>query len=134
MLARLRFPNAMAKSSSFARRSSLMPVKNMASQCFSQSTTVASVLNSALPGALYGMRVVELQGPQPATPICGQMLSDFGADVIRVDRIATPQSDSAAVQLQEDAMFTRGKRSIAIDTTTATIYSITHKIRQRAHI
>ncbi|MBT6212970.1 MAG: CoA transferase, partial [Actinobacteria bacterium] len=36
-------------------------------------------------GALDGVRVVELAGIGPG-PFCGMMLSDMGADVIRIDR------------------------------------------------
>lgn len=36
--------------------------------------------------ALRGIRVIELAGLAPA-PFCGMMLADFGANVIRVDRV-----------------------------------------------
>lgn len=37
--------------------------------------------------ALKGVRVVELAGLAPA-PFCGMVLSDFGANVVRVDRVS----------------------------------------------
>ena len=37
--------------------------------------------------ALSGVRVIEFAGLAPA-PLCGMILSDFGADVIRVDRVS----------------------------------------------
>ena len=36
-------------------------------------------------GPLVGVRVIELAGKGPV-PYCGMLLSDFGADVIRIDR------------------------------------------------
>jgi len=36
--------------------------------------------------ALRGIRVIELAGLAPA-PFCGMLLSDFGASVIRVDKV-----------------------------------------------
>ncbi|XP_059099684.1 alpha-methylacyl-CoA racemase-like [Tigriopus californicus] len=55
--------------------------------------------------ALKGVKVLELAGLAPA-PFCGMILSDFGADVIRVDR-----TDHGFNQSVTD----RGKRSIQID-------------------
>ena len=37
--------------------------------------------------ALKGLKVIELAGLAPA-PVCGMILSDFGAKVIRVDKVA----------------------------------------------
>lgn len=37
--------------------------------------------------ALQGIRVVELAGLAPA-PFCGMILADFGANVIRIDRVS----------------------------------------------
>ena len=37
--------------------------------------------------ALKGIKVIELVGLAPA-PFCGLILSDFGANVIRVDRVS----------------------------------------------
>ena len=53
---------------------------------------------------LRGLKVIELAGLAPA-PFCGMILSDFGADVIRVDRSAQFSSDQLC----------RGKRSICIN-------------------
>lgn len=54
--------------------------------------------------ALKGIKVIELVGLAPA-PFCGLLLSDFGANVIRVDKVNTIQLDC----------LTRGKKSIAVD-------------------
>jgi alpha-methylacyl-CoA racemase len=55
-------------------------------------------------GALQGIRVVEMAGLAPA-PFCGMILADFGADVVRVDRIGSGSMDHLA----------RGKRSLAVN-------------------
>src|SRR4029453_16036497 len=54
--------------------------------------------------ALQGIRVVEMAGLAPA-PFCGMILADFGADVVRVDRIGAGAMDQLA----------RGKRSVAVN-------------------
>lgn len=36
--------------------------------------------------ALKGVKVIELAGLAPA-PFCGMVLADFGASVIRIDRV-----------------------------------------------
>ncbi|XP_031951570.1 alpha-methylacyl-CoA racemase isoform X1 [Corvus moneduloides] len=56
--------------------------------------------------ALSGVRVLELAGLAPA-PLCGMILADFGAQVVRVDRLSqsAPAPDVQA----------RGKRSLALD-------------------
>ncbi|KAM6229869.1 alpha-methylacyl-CoA racemase [Porphyrio hochstetteri] len=56
--------------------------------------------------ALSGVRVLELAGLAPV-PLCGMILADFGARVVRVDR--TTRSDSL------NAVQGRGKRSLALD-------------------
>lgn len=56
--------------------------------------------------ALKGLKVVELVGLAPA-PFCGMILSDFGATVIRVDRV------NRGMEATEP--FRRGKLSIALD-------------------
>ncbi|NXI45112.1 AMACR racemase, partial [Galbula dea] len=55
--------------------------------------------------ALRGVRVLELAGLAPA-PLCGMILADFGAQVVRVDRT----SSAATPDVQA-----RGKRSLALD-------------------
>jgi len=54
--------------------------------------------------ALQGIRVVEMAGLAPA-PFCGMILADFGADVVRVDRVGAGSMDQLA----------RGKRSLAVN-------------------
>ena len=38
--------------------------------------------------ALRGLKVVELAGLAPA-PVCGMVLADYGAKVIRVDKVSS---------------------------------------------
>ncbi len=57
-------------------------------------------------GPLAGRRVIEIAGKGPG-PFCGMVLSDLGADVIRVDRLGTTYAPTEVVH--------RGRRSIAID-------------------
>ncbi|NXF74237.1 AMACR racemase, partial [Sclerurus mexicanus] len=61
---------------------------------------------SGLGMALSGVRVLELAGLAPA-PLCGMILADFGARVVRVDR---PARGPLAPDVQG-----RGKRSLALD-------------------
>ncbi|XP_021377197.1 alpha-methylacyl-CoA racemase-like isoform X1 [Mizuhopecten yessoensis] len=55
--------------------------------------------------ALKGIRVVELAGLAPA-PFCAMILADFGAKVVRVDRVKS--------QMGTDRLG-RGKQSVAVD-------------------
>lgn len=59
-------------------------------------------------GPLTGTKIIELAGIGPG-PFCGMMLSDMGAEVIRVDR-----AGAAAPKRPKDVL-TRGRKSIAVD-------------------
>ena len=58
-------------------------------------------------GPLAGLRVIELAGIGPG-PFCGMMLSDMGAEVIRVERIGSGGGRPKDV-------LARNRRSIALD-------------------
>jgi len=60
-------------------------------------------------GPLSGVRVVELAGIGPG-PFAGMMLSDMGADVVRVDRAQAVGGSGGPPD-----MTARGRRSIALD-------------------
>ncbi|HUA36698.1 MAG TPA: CaiB/BaiF CoA-transferase family protein [Candidatus Binataceae bacterium] len=63
-------------------------------------------------GVLSGYRVIELAGIGPG-PMCAMLLSDMGADVIRIDRLA-----DAGLGIGMDTKYSllnRGRRSIALD-------------------
>ena len=59
-------------------------------------------------GPLSGVRIIELAGIGPG-PFCGMMLSDMGAEVIRIDRPA-----KSSVRRTIDVL-ARGRKSIAVD-------------------
>ncbi len=71
-------------------------------------------------GPLAGIRVLELAHVM-AGPVCGLMLADMGADVIKVERL--PSGDASRAFLPPDVegesaafmMMNRGKRGIAVD-------------------
>ncbi len=58
-------------------------------------------------GPLHGFRIIELAGIGPG-PFCGMMLSDMGAEVIRVDRLRP------GAPAPRDVL-ARNRRSIAVD-------------------
>src|SRR6059058_4299003 len=66
-------------------------------------------------GPLEGIRIVELAGIGPG-PFCAMLLSDMGAEIIRVDRAAMVGQDTD--RDGNDARFnllSRGRRNIAVD-------------------
>ncbi|HEX2404681.1 MAG TPA: CoA transferase, partial [Acidimicrobiia bacterium] len=63
-------------------------------------------------GPLQGMRVVEIAALGPA-PFCGMVLSDLGADVVRVDR-ADAVTGGHTGSTRND-LLGRGKSSIGVD-------------------
>jgi alpha-methylacyl-CoA racemase len=66
-------------------------------------------------GPLEGIRIVELAGIGPG-PFCAMLLSDMGAEVVRVDRAALVGQDTD--RDGNDARFnllSRGRRNIAVD-------------------
>jgi alpha-methylacyl-CoA racemase len=63
-------------------------------------------------GPLGGLRVVEMAGIG-AGPFCGMLLSDMGADVVRIDRTA-PSGLGFDTAPRHD-FIGRGRRSVAID-------------------
>jgi len=58
-------------------------------------------------GPLSGTKIIELAGIGPG-PFCGMLLSDMGAEVIRVDRAVAQKGRPRDV-------LTRGRKSIAVD-------------------
>jgi len=66
---------------------------------------------AAASGPLSGMKVIEFAGIGPA-PFCGMMLSDMGADVLRIDR------KGGGPPLGRFDVTFRGRRSVALDLKT----------------
>ena len=64
-------------------------------------------------GPLDGIRIIELQGIGPG-PFCAMMLSDMGAEVIRIDRAANVTAPAAGEALGGPSfdVLARGRRSI----------------------
>ncbi len=63
-------------------------------------------------GPLHGIKVVEMAGIGPG-PFCAMLLSDMGAEVLRIDR-----ADAVDAASERDPRFeamNRGRRSIAVD-------------------
>jgi alpha-methylacyl-CoA racemase len=63
-------------------------------------------------GVLSGYKIIEFAGIGPA-PMCAMLLSDMGADVLRIDR-----AEDANLGIPTDAKYSvlnRGRRSVAID-------------------
>jgi alpha-methylacyl-CoA racemase len=63
-------------------------------------------------GPLQGVKIIELAGIGPG-PFAGMLLSDMGADVVRIDR-AQQVSPAAFVKPNREPLF-RGRRSIGVD-------------------
>ena len=82
-------------------------------------------------GPLDGLRVVELAG-LGAAPFAGMMLSDAGADIIRVDRpdlAAHPPTEGAHSDL-----LNRGRRSVAVDLKHADGVDLVLRLIDRADV
>jgi alpha-methylacyl-CoA racemase len=60
-------------------------------------------------GPLHGLRVIELGGIGPG-PFAGFVLSDMGAEVVRIDR-----AQSVGQRTGTDAITGRGRRALAVD-------------------
>ncbi|MPY94865.1 MAG: CoA transferase [Acidimicrobiia bacterium] len=67
-------------------------------------------------GPLTGIKVVELAGIGPG-PMCAMLLSDLGAEVIRVDRLEAV--DLGIDRGRQFNVLNRGRRSVSIDLKTA---------------
>lgn len=63
-------------------------------------------MRSVAKGPLSGIKVLEFAGMGPA-PVCGMLLSDLGADVLRIDR---PGASYDRYMIE-----TRGRRSLVVD-------------------
>ncbi|KAG3266787.1 alpha-methylacyl-CoA racemase [Ictidomys tridecemlineatus] len=74
--------------------------------------------------ALKGVRVVELAGLAPG-PFCGMVLADFGAQVLRVDRVGS---------LGDVSQLARGKRSLVLDLKRAQGAAVLRRLCKRADV
>lgn len=81
-------------------------------------------------GPLMGVKVVEIAGKGPAT-WCAMMLSDMGAEVLRVDRsdaVNPPARDERSAEFVN----LRGRRSIAVDLKTADGAEVVLRLAEQA--
>ena len=62
-------------------------------------------------GPLQGVKIVELAGIGPG-PFAGMLLSDMGADIVRIDRAGQVSGDFSKPNLEP---LYRGRRSIGVD-------------------
>lgn len=82
-------------------------------------------------GPLADVRVIEIAGIGPA-PFCGMLLSDLGADVLRIDR---PQASDLGLPLPARFDITgRGRRSLCLDLKHPQAAAAMHGLVRRADI
>ena len=90
-------------------------------------------------GPLSGVRVVELAHIM-AGPVCGLMLADMGADVLKVERL--PSGDATRGFLPPDIngesaafmMLNRGKRGVAVDLRAQAGVDVVHRLVSEADV
>lgn len=82
-----------------------------------------SALTLRLAMVLRGVRVVELAGLAPG-PFCGMVLADFGAEVVRVNRLGSTGENFLA----------RGKRSLALDLKRSQGVTVLRRMCARADV
>lgn len=75
-------------------------------------------------GPLAGIKIIELAGIGPG-PFCGMLLSDLGAEVIRVDR-------AGGGSTRPKDVLTRGRKSIAVDLKSAEGKAVVLKLCESA--
>lgn len=63
-------------------------------------------------GPLTGLRIIEITGIGPG-PLCGMLLADMGAEVLRIDR-PIEQHGESPISGRHD-LLARGRRSVAVD-------------------
>lgn len=81
---------------------------------------------SGAQGPLSGIRVVEFAGIGPA-PFCAMLLSDMGADVLRIDRAGSAGASPTEI-------IARGRRSLALDLKEPHAKRLVHAIAKAADI
>ncbi len=75
-------------------------------------------------GPLSGLKIVEFAGIGPG-PFCGMLLSDLGADVVRIDRKGQGRGAPSDVT-------SRGRRSVALDLKTPEAVETCLKLMEKA--
>lgn len=81
-------------------------------------------------GPLQGIKIVELAGIGPV-PLCGMMLADMGAEVIRVDRAA---GGAGGIQVQRPYdILGRGRKSIRVNLKDPEGVEVIYRLLESAH-
>ena len=78
-------------------------------------------------GPLTGIKVIEMAAIGPV-PFCAMMLSDMGAEVIRIDRLTQKGTGSSANVLY------RGRKSVAFDLKNSTALDSTLRLSDQADV
>lgn len=92
-----------------------------------------------MPGPLEGVRVIELAHIM-AGPVCGLMLADMGADVIKIERLPNGDGTRGFVPPDVDGesaafmMLNRGKRGVALDLRSEAGVEIVRKLLADADV
>ena len=93
----------------------------------------------AAPAPLEGIKIIEL-GHIMAGPVCGRMLADMGADVIKVERVPDGDPSRSFVPPDIDGesaafmMLNRNKRGIAVDLKKPEGVALTRRIIRTADV
>ncbi len=82
-------------------------------------------------GPLSGIRVIEMAGMGPG-PFCGMLLADMGADVVRVERLAS--TDRGIEFPPKFDLLNRNKRSLAIDLKSEAGRAAVLRLATNAHV
>ena len=80
---------------------------------------------------LTGIKVIEMAGLAPS-PYCGMLLSDFGADVVVVDRLSKGGPEIPNVMTKNP--FDRGKRSMRVNLKTGEGVGIVRKMMRDSDV
>ncbi|WP_405097397.1 CaiB/BaiF CoA transferase family protein [Micromonospora sp. NBC_01412] len=81
-------------------------------------------------GPLVGVRVVELAALGPV-PFAGMLLSDMGADVVRIDRAGLSVEQRARAR---NNVMNRGRRSVALDLKSSSGQAAAHRMMAQADV
>ncbi|MCC5576342.1 CoA transferase [Microtetraspora sp. AC03309] len=84
-------------------------------------------------GPLQGIRVIELAGLGPV-PFAAMMMADLGADVIRVDRVASSSAPEKRVPRHHLNPINRGRRSVRLDLKSASGRSELSRLLEQADV
>ncbi|MBM4269268.1 MAG: CoA transferase [Deltaproteobacteria bacterium] len=84
-------------------------------------------------GPLKGIRVVEVAGIGPG-PFCGMMLSDMGAEVLRVDRAVRVRPGERGDRGPSGDLLARGRRSVGVDLKSSRGVEVVLRLAERADV